>query len=678
MSTPPSAKSIGILLDRNLSLKRLLPFAQEAHTKGHKIIFLDMIYGSNRQQLPKFGSIETIANTDLRDRHEIDVLFVVDSLVLPPENCKIISIPHVHLEISPDNTDAESYYGYMNSLAKCDYLVLGHQNIRKFRGEEFTHILSLTPEEYHNQTKRSVIIPAGYPSLDILIEQTDIADLKQDCILYASAHSHILTEGESQNTLNILEKLAQKFPDKKIIFRPLPFAESRHEGTALFGKIKAENVALDLSDNNPELYARAALLVTDTSTTADTFSYATLRPHIQCQMHGFRKEMTHKRTGWVVYSINQLTELLDNIDLDSSEHKKHILKQRNLQFCSIGKTAAYIIDHLEIICVDSCAAGWIKVPHKTDRCLRNLTDEDFLQKLQALASGPRKAHWLICAIHYFWQKQFPVSYTDLIDWFTTHQPLSRLNAYNLPCFKISAKTLQIIDYSSVHSLNLEPTDIPFYLSCNKDESVTDFTFNKDFIDRTFAGYTGTDKAGADEYTPIQKIISRKENAYIAIGNTSMYSRMAAAVDLYCAARNAGIKTSSQATIHYTAVHITEDHSLKRLQAWECRAKSESGSFGPFMIWGTSGYYHQLKEAKVLPPMDSCIGFIDSNKQQQGNKVDGITVYSIQQALGNASKTFSIILAASHIYYEEIIATLREELARMNPNSTLAHPRKDGY
>ncbi|WP_421900053.1 hypothetical protein [Maridesulfovibrio sp.] len=595
-----------------------------------------------------------------------------------PQDSKVVGIPHFHTDIDPKNANVEDYYPYMVILAGCDYMILGHQNLSRFAGKDFEHILGIVPEEYHLPESHSTIIPAGYPSLDVLEESISNSQVEQDSILYAPTYNYVQTEKDSQDTISILETLAQKFPDKQIVFRPLPNSQARHEGKVLFEKLKSKNVSLDLSNNNPEQYARAALVVTDTSTTADTFSYATLRPHIQCQMHGFKKESTSKGTGWVAYSLEQFNQILNSLDLDSGAYADEILKQRNEQFCSVGRTAANVIDHIETICNGDNCESWLKVPRRIDRSLRDSNDKDLLQEILKTKPGPRKASYITCAEAYSNCSSQPRSYADLFNWYKAHQPLNRENAHNLTCFLMQDKTIQIIDSSDFHETNPQRMNIPFYLNCGQDTSIDDFTFSADIIKTSFAGYTGTNTEEKNNHVPLQEIISNQERAYIAIGNDTMYSRMATSFDLYCLARQNGLEIISPKVLHYIAVEITPQKTVNLLQAWQCREKAKSNNSEPFMIWGSSGYYQQLKTNNELPDMARCLGFIDSNKDSQGTTVDAKTVYSLQEALRVAKYPFTIIIAASYIYHDEIIATLREELARMTPNSTLAHPRKDGY
>ncbi|WP_419784166.1 hypothetical protein [Maridesulfovibrio sp.] len=662
MPVTSSVKSIAILLSSNLSIKRLLPFAKEAHTRGHKVLFLNMVQ-ENEEELRKYGEVETLRSVDLRHRQDIDVLFTVDSCVNKPQGSKVVSVPHFHSDISPDNTDAENYYAYMSQLAGSDYLILGHKNLHKFKGEDFEYSLSLIPEELHLPETSSNIIPAGYPSLDVLAEQINKHQVKQDCILYASTYDYAQTRHEYQTQIDILETLAHKFPDKEIIFRPLPAALARHDGAAIYEQVTSKNISLDISNSNIEQYARAALLITDTSTTADTFSYATLRPHIQCQMHGFRKELRSKTAGWIVHSQEQLEQVLNSINLEPGFYAEEILRQRDGQFCSVQETAANIIDHIECICTGKPRKGWLNVQRKIDPNLKDLTDAEFLKTIEETPAGARKSYFISCAGFYSTFSERPRSYMDLFNWFRSHQSLSRVNAHNLTCFFIKNGTIRIVDHTDLHNMNAEQATVPFYLNCSHNVTTEDFTLNTDFMRRSFAGYTG---AGAEEkgnYHALKDIIAGHDRAYIAIGSDEMYSRMATAFDLYYHARLKGLEIVSPEVLHYTAVKVTGENTVKRMLAWECRKGRESGSFGPFMIWGSSGYYQQLKKNNELPDMKDCLGFIDSNTASQGSKVDGLSVYALPDALRITDEPFAIIIAASYIYHEEILAALKEGLSR---------------
>ena len=662
MSATSPAKSIAILLSSNLSIKRLLPFAKEAHARGHKVLFLNMVQ-ENEEELRQYGEVETLRSVDLRHRQGIDVLFTVDSCVNKPQGSKVVSVPHFHSDISPDNTDAENYYPYMSQLAGSDYLILGHKNLHKFRGDDFEYSLSLIPEELHLPENSSTIIPAGYPSLDVLVEQTRKYQETGNLIIYACGYGYSQTEQEALTHIAILETLARTFPQKTIIFRPVPSVVARHDAKAIFEQVKAKNVNLDLSNSNIELYARASLLITDSSTTAETFSYATLRPHIQCQMHGLRKKITHKQTGWIVYSQQQFERVLADIKMGSNFYAEEILNHRNTQFCSIGKTATNIFDHIEIISVGKSCDNWIQVTKKINESLRNQEDGDLLDAIMQLKAGPKQAQYIACAEDYIIHAKSPRSYASLFNGLRSHKTLRQINGRNLTCFLIDKDTMRILDHSEIHKLVSKQGAIPFYLNCNNDITIDDFTLNTDFMRKSFAGYTGAGAEEKDNYHTLKDIIAGHDRAYVAIGSDDMYERLSTAFDLYYHARLKGLEMVSPEVLHYTAVKITGENTVKLMLAWECRKERESGRFGPFMIWGSSGYYQQLRKHNELPDMKDCLGFIDSNTTVQGTEVDGLPVYALADALRSTAEPFVIIIAASYIYHEEILAALKEGLSR---------------
>ncbi|WP_415718756.1 hypothetical protein [Maridesulfovibrio sp.] len=109
-------------------------------------------------------------------------------------------------------------------------------------------------------------------------------------------------------------------------------------------------------------------------------------------------------------------------------------------------------------------------------------------------------------------------------------------------------------------------------------------------------------------------------------------------------------TSSAKSI---AILLSSNLSIKRLLPFAKEAHAR----------GHKVLFLNMVQENELPDMKDCLGFIDSNTTVQGTEVDGLPVYALADALRSTAEPFAIIIAASYIYHEEILAALKEGLSR---------------
>jgi hypothetical protein len=217
------------------------------------------------------------------------------------------------------------------------------------------------------------VIPLGYPSLDEGMHRTDAHTQSRESITYAptpvvgkehwkpfvSIHSH---------GPDIMEALLRAFPERPIVFKP--YADEQPETILPILEIGSHypNFVHDQSGGNyHDCYAKTAVMVSDFSSAAYTFSLANQQPTIffshneanlpdsvkQCAFACFRNEV-----GKVATDCEELVQAVRHA-LDHPElYREKILNTREQAVFNPGRSAGYFADNIYHILNDAPHPDW--------------------------------------------------------------------------------------------------------------------------------------------------------------------------------------------------------------------------------------------------------------------------------------------------------------------------------
>jgi hypothetical protein len=201
------------------------------------------------------------------------------------------------------------------------------------------------------------IIEGGYPKLDYTIDKyNEISkNTNEDSILYAPTLRHIENNHKVLNTAVgvdyfILKALLDNFGEK-IIFRPHPFhLKNGHPIIKpILDKFSYSNRLIISDDNYLEDYAKSKFMVTDTSTTAFTYSMSTLKPIIA--VHPFLEQTIYSShfssIGKVVTNMKDMITAGNDFIENSAGYLKSIEEYRKDNIFNIGKSQQYILELLK-------------------------------------------------------------------------------------------------------------------------------------------------------------------------------------------------------------------------------------------------------------------------------------------------------------------------------------------
>lgn len=232
---------------------------------------------------------------------------------------------------------------------------------------------------------RLCVIPGGYLHLDENIALAESYRGKIDSIIYAPTlsladypHCDLATsifDGDE-----IVEHLLARFPDYRIIFRPHPSdlklfqmnrRDARSEPFARLLKL-CEGHPQCILDNHPtrymESYNRSAAMISDTSSTAMTFAFATGRPvffyaprneELSATLGGQMAFVRDRaEVGEISTSIDNLLRQMERHLLNGNTGHESVRNFRNRVIFNVGTAGNYLAENIDFILYGEKHADW--------------------------------------------------------------------------------------------------------------------------------------------------------------------------------------------------------------------------------------------------------------------------------------------------------------------------------
>lgn len=232
---------------------------------------------------------------------------------------------------------------------------------------------------------RLCLIPGGYTRLDDNLRYAEAYDGPVDSIIYAptlslnAVRNHELTYSIPHGAA-MVQALLDAFPDKQVIFRPHP------NDLQLLKAGRDDELArpflevMCICDEQPrcrldgsgtfymDSYNAAAVMISDTSSTAYTYALSTLRPVV---FYSPRDEEVmaamgedsyfirdRERIGAIAQSTEQMVEHIRAMLADPQGWREAIARYRDEICFNIGRAEEYFVEHVEDILATRPQPGW--------------------------------------------------------------------------------------------------------------------------------------------------------------------------------------------------------------------------------------------------------------------------------------------------------------------------------
>ncbi len=227
--------------------------------------------------------------------------------------------------------------------------------LEKITPQEFEKEMGrIVPSFFDLRDKKFTIIKGGYLKIDLLTEKIEAKKIRTDSILFMPSYPYF--EAEKQY-LDILETIKETCPDLSIIFRPYnPPTAKLYSILEQFSGYK--NIEIDTLPGNETSFARAKVLVTDTSFGRRTFAYATGRPAIAYQPKSDQPGITFSHQSFNTYTKEQLKHVLSWTVNQNGDLKQQLLQMRNKDLMNIGKSFDLLLDSIKAVVMGETREYW--------------------------------------------------------------------------------------------------------------------------------------------------------------------------------------------------------------------------------------------------------------------------------------------------------------------------------
>ncbi|WP_419771195.1 MAG: hypothetical protein ACNI3C_05215 [Candidatus Marinarcus sp.] len=267
------------------------------------------------------------------------------------EGVKSVSIPH-SLILKPISKEI-----LVRNFLLADYICLPTQT-------QFKYVKNLMIENLDKINKQLCLIPLGYPKLEKL--EKDLVSSynnEKNAICYAPTllthNDEFLATLSLKNGIEIIDFLLNNF-EYNVIFRPHPLI--------IQSEVNGKQYVLDILKtfgNNPrfiyddssyyaETFSKTLVMISDFSSTMQTFAFATLQPFIALSNSNFDKlyyntfndEDIRLNCGLVVNTLEELKKKFKYLVNNMGIYKQKILEYKNNELFNLNCSSEYIANNL--------------------------------------------------------------------------------------------------------------------------------------------------------------------------------------------------------------------------------------------------------------------------------------------------------------------------------------------
>ncbi len=324
----------------------------------------------------EFARLTPARIADLRD---VDLVFSSENRkVAAPRGASTVgifhSLPDAYLKEHGFAADGASLIRAAPTIIRSlDYFVLAVRQ-REWNEEDYSFIQGVYPEPFLEGRRPSLdIVPAGYPKLDYSRRVLSEGE-PHDHIVYCptstgSSVTRVREDGEI-----ILTSLLDAFPEYRVVFRPYPGRKDRELGRAIAARFASEpRFLFDDTPTGIPYQRRCALAVTDSSSSAITFSIATERPLVFVDLGSDstpdvstrdRAALTQLPFGYSARTVPAFNEAVRSGIADARRWRKRIHRAASAYLYNPGTAAEYLAAHLDVFARGGSHPDWLSIPRR--------------------------------------------------------------------------------------------------------------------------------------------------------------------------------------------------------------------------------------------------------------------------------------------------------------------------
>jgi len=363
----PTKKTVAICFSTRAYKGNVGNIPDKLRQKGYNVVTLIGTVSETGKGERENGFL--VPGTGLDGIDFADLYICVSVLDSPPRNGKLIYFLH-------DVQDSAVGSLAANNIEKTsfDYFFLSCPALVKRWEVE----IPLARSRLHGKAtkKTACIIGGGYPRLDRNIEYFETHREDSKTLVFATTG----IKGEQFEGIipfpyyaeRVIGTLLDAFPDYELVFRPHPLTLFEPEIKAVIAKFagvprfKLDN---DGSSYMP-IYAKAALMITDFSGTAYTYSFTTLRPvvffshndtEVLRRFGTYQYFIDREKIGLVARNVDDLVVKVKTLLIQQEQYAASIRACRDASIFNLGKSEDYFVDNIEYILEDKRNPEWIYI-----------------------------------------------------------------------------------------------------------------------------------------------------------------------------------------------------------------------------------------------------------------------------------------------------------------------------
>lgn len=326
-------------------------------------------------ELAGFGSVRfcPLPFEEIKLLKGVDLFFSpeVTCDVAPPEAVTvgiIHSIPDAGLQHDRLASNAVWFVEkYPTIIRTLDYLVVAVcQGDEEWTMENYRIVQDVYPAAFLKGRRRHLdIVPGGYPKLDysrrILGSSAPLRSIIYSPTSQGSAVSKVQHDGES-----VLSTLLRAFPEMKIVFRPYPSQANMEHGRILAAKFTAyRNFVFDDTATGIAYQKECAVAVTDSSSSALTFSFATGRPLVFVNLkEGAETKLQGTPLGFRTETPEGLIEGVRRGIRDAAQWAVTIREEARKNIYHPGSAAGYLAANLNRFANRASHPDWLSIERR--------------------------------------------------------------------------------------------------------------------------------------------------------------------------------------------------------------------------------------------------------------------------------------------------------------------------
>jgi hypothetical protein len=372
-----------LLANSKPRLGTYIALAQAIQDAGHLAVVVvrpDVL--PSAEELLGFESVDfaSVPIDAVKRLQGVDLFFSPEVVTdVAPEGSVTICIPHslpdggLRENTFASNT-ATLIWRYPTIIRSFDYLVAAvRQHPDHWTESNHSRIQRIYPPHFLAGRRRFLdIVPGGYPKLDYSRRILNSSSAHR-CIIYSPTSFRSSQSRVRRDAKAILSALLQAFPHLTVVFRPYPSEVDLRDGRRLADRFATSpRFAFDANATGVRYQRECAVAVTDSSSSAITFSLATRRPLVFVDLKdsdpssGASAPLAPVRNpfGFTAHSVTAMVAAVRSGIDNPALWQDVIMEAAEKHIYNPGSAARYLATHLQWFANRESHPDWLSIERR--------------------------------------------------------------------------------------------------------------------------------------------------------------------------------------------------------------------------------------------------------------------------------------------------------------------------